>query len=134
MLFIFYCLFTVFTFVQKGQFILVPRGGVIVQVVVVDVFVFRLFAGTVHLQIDLFIVVLELQSGDEVLLLKVPPGEVVHGLRVLSLAPLLPDMTYYDPNHADRHQNTYQAYAQNDGWKTQLVIGLLAFIGTGGVG
>lgn len=59
MLFFFYCLFTVFIFVQKGQFILVPRGGFIVQVVVVDVFVIGLFPGTVHLQIDLFIVVLE---------------------------------------------------------------------------
>lgn len=80
MLFFFYCLFTVFIFVQKGQFILVPRGGFIVQVVVVDVFVIGLFSGTLHLQINLFIVVLELQSGDEVLFLKVTLGEVVHGL------------------------------------------------------
>lgn len=58
-LFILYRLFTVFIFVQKGQFILVPRGGFIVQVVVVDVFLIRLFPGTVHLQINLFIVVLE---------------------------------------------------------------------------
>lgn len=60
MLFFFYRLFTVFIFVQKGQFVLVPRGGFIVQVVVVDVFVIRLFPGTVYLQIHLFIGVLEL--------------------------------------------------------------------------
>lgn len=60
MLFFFYCLFTVFIFVQKGQFVLVPHGGFVVQVVVVDVFVIQLFPGTVHLQINLFICVLEL--------------------------------------------------------------------------
>lgn len=60
MLFFFYRLFTVFIFVQKGQFVLVPRGGFIVQVVVVDVFVIQLFPGTVYLQIHLFIGVLEL--------------------------------------------------------------------------
>lgn len=59
MLFFFYCLFTVFIFVQKRQFILVPRGGFIVQVVVVDVFVIRLFTWTFYLQIHLSIVVLE---------------------------------------------------------------------------
>lgn len=46
----------------------------------VDVFVVRLFPGTVHLQFDLFICILELDGRDEVLLLKVSLGEVVHGL------------------------------------------------------
>lgn len=62
MLLFLYCLFTVFIFVQKGQFVLVPRGGFIVQMVVIDVFVIRLFSATVHLQIDLFVVVFELES------------------------------------------------------------------------
>lgn len=78
--FVFYYLFTVFIFVQKGQFVLVPRGGFIVQLVVVDVFVVRLFPGTVHLQFDLFICILELDGRDEVLFLKISLGEVVHGL------------------------------------------------------
>lgn len=84
--------FTVFIFVQKGQLILVPSGGFIIQLVVVDVFVIRLVAGTVQLQVNLFIVILDLQGGEEVLFLKVTPGAVVHGLRALILLPPLPDM------------------------------------------
>lgn len=131
MLFFLYCLFTVFIFVQKGQFILVPRGGFIVQVVVVDVFLIRLFPGTVHLQIDLFIVVLEFQSRDKVLSLEVTLGEVVHGLRVPLLVSLLPDVAYYHHHHAEKHQGSHQAYSQNDGCQAQLIG---AYVGAGSVG
>lgn len=79
MLFVSY-FFTVFIFVQKGQFVLVPHRCLIIQLVMVDVVVIRLAAGTVHLQINLFIVVLNLQGGEEVLFLKVTLGAVVHGL------------------------------------------------------
>lgn len=126
MQFVFYCLFTVFIFVQTGQFVLVPRGGFIVQVVVVDVFVIRLFRGTVHLQIHLFVRVLELQSGDEVLFLEVGLGEVVHGFGVPLLVPLLLDVTRHRRRHAEEHQNGHQAYTQADGCKVQLVTGLPA--------
>lgn len=71
--------FTVFIFVQKRQLVLVPCGGLIIQLVVVDVFVIGLVAGTV-LQISLFIVILDLQGGEEVLFLKVTLGAVVHGV------------------------------------------------------
>lgn len=111
MLFVFYCLFTVFIFVQKGQFILVPLGGFEVQVEMVDVFVIRLFPGTVHLQINLFIGVFQLYSRDEVLLLKVNLGNVVHHLRVLLFASLLLDLTYYHHYHPEKHQNSHQAYS-----------------------
>lgn len=79
MLFISY-FFTVFIFVLKGQFVLVPRGCLIIQLVVVDVFVIRLAPGTVHLHVNLFVVVLDLQGGEEVLFLKVTLRAVVHGL------------------------------------------------------
>lgn len=121
MFFFFYCLFTVFIFVQKGQFILVPSGGFIVQVVVVDLFVIRLFPGTLHLQINLFIGVLELKSRYKVLFLKVNLGEVVHGFWVLLLVSLLLDMMYYHYYHAEKNQNGHQAYSHADGCQTQLL-------------
>lgn len=131
---VFYCLFTVFIFVQTGQFALVPRGGFIVQVVVVDVFVIGLFCGTFHLQIHLFVSVLELQSRDEVLFLKLGPGEVVHGFGVPPLVPLLPDVTRHHRRHAEEHQGGHQAHAQAHGCKVQLVAGFPAYVGAGGVG
>lgn len=127
--FVFYCLFTVFVFIQTGQFIPVPRGGFIVQVVVVDVFVIRLFHGTVRLQIHLFICVLELQSGDEVLFLKVNLGEVVHGLGVTMLVPLPLDMARHCRCHAEEHHNDHQAHAQAHGCKVQRVPGFPAYVG-----
>lgn len=134
MRFVFYCLFTVFIFVQMGQFVLVPRGGFIVQVVVVDVFVIGLFRRTVHLQIHLLVCVLELQSGDEVLFLKVGLGQVVHGFRVPLLVPLLLDVARHRRRHAEEHQNGHQAHDQAHRSKVQLVTGFPAFVGAGGVG
>lgn len=131
MLFVLYRLFTVFVFVREGRLVLVPRRGVIVQVV--DVLAVGLFPGAVHLQLHLFIVVLELQSGDQVLSLKVALGEVVHGLRVPLLVPPPPHVARRRHRHAAEHQRRHQADAQTHGRQAQPVLGLRAHVGAGGV-
>lgn len=128
-----YYLFTVFIFVQKGQFVLVPHGGFIVQVIVVDKFMIQLFCGTVHLHVHLLVCVLELNSRDKVLFLKLRLGEIVHCLRVLLLALLLVSVTYDHRRHAEEHQDGHQANTQADGHQVQLLTGLQASVGAGSV-
>lgn len=102
--------------------------------VVVDVFVIRLFHGTVHLQIHLFICVFELQGGDEVLFLKVNLGEVVHGLGVAMLVPPPLDVARHCRRHAEEHHDDHQAHAQAHGCKVQRVPGFPAYVGAECVG
>lgn len=126
-----YHLFTVFIFVREGQVVLVPRRGVIVQVV--DSLVVGPLPGTVHLQLHLFIVVLELQSGDQVRPLKVTLGEVVHALRNAPLVPLPPHVAHRRRRYAAEHQRHPQAYSQTHGRQAQPVLGLRAHVGAAGV-
>lgn len=44
------------------------------------------------------------------------------------------DVTYDHRDHAEEHQDGHKAYSQHDGRQIQLVIGLSAFVGAGGVG
>lgn len=67
--------------------------------------------GTVHLQFHLFIVVLELQSGDQVLPLEVALGEIVHGLCVALLVPLPPHIARRRRRYAAKHQRHPKADA-----------------------
>lgn len=123
-------LFTVFIFVREGRLVLVPHRGVIVQVV--DALAVGPLPGTVHLQFHLFIVVLELQSGDQVLSLKVPLGEIVHGLRVALLVPLPPHVARRRQCHAAKHQRHPQADSQTKGSQAQPVLRPLAHVRAGG--
>lgn len=43
-------------------------------------------------------------------------------------------MAYYHHNHAEKHQNSHQAYSQADGCQAQLVTGLQTCVGAWGVG
>lgn len=99
----------------------------------VDVFVIQLFHGTVHLQIHFFVCVFELQSGDEVLFLKINLGEVVHGLGITMLVPLPLDMAHYCHHHAEEHHNDHQAHTQAQGCKVQRAVGFPAYVGADGV-
>lgn len=103
--------------------------------VMVDVFMIGLLYGEeVHLQVDLFIGVLQVYRGDEVLLLEVSLGEVVHGLRVLLLVPLIPDVTHDYQRHAEEHQEPH--YAQPQAHRCPVEVsrcpGLPVVVGAGG--
>lgn len=81
--------------------------------VTVHVFMIGLVYGEVHLQVHLFIGVLQVYRGDEVLPLEVGLGQVVHGfLRVPLPVPLVPDVTHPHQRHAEEHQHRHQAHPQ----------------------
>lgn len=88
--------------------------------------------GTVHLQFHLFIVVLELQRGDQVLPLEVALGEIVHGLGVTLLVPLPPRVARRRHRHAAQHQRHPEANAQTQSRQAQPVLRVRAHVGAGG--
>ena len=71
-----------------------------------------LLHGEVHLELHLLIGVLQVHGGDEVLLLEVRLGQVVHGLRVLLPAPPLPDVAHPHQHQAEQQQEHRRAHPQ----------------------
>lgn len=132
MLFMFYHLFTVFIFLEEALFIFVPRGGFIVRVEVVDVFVVELLARAIHLQVHLLVDIFELQRGYKVVFLEIRLGKVVHGLRSLMFASLLLHLFHDHDDHAGEHQSYHQTDARADSHPVELVAGLPASVGTVG--
>lgn len=93
------------------------------------------FRGAVHLQVDLLVRVFQVDGRDEVLLLKVRLGEVVHCLRVLLLgAPLLLLVPQNHHYYAEEQKKRHQPHAKADGSQVQLFTVFYAGVGAGSVG